>query len=109
MSKLVTAAGTLRTEAIAQKGKGEEKTIISRWIDEITTAVAEGNVRDIDNRPGPTISARLYAMVGIAAYEAWQTTESLHNSTIKLENYSPLNPNKITDRKQKNFLNNLIS
>ena len=109
MSKLVTAAGTLRTEAIAQKGKGEEKTIISRWIDEITTAVAEGNVRDIDNRPGPTISARLYAMVGAAAYEAWQTTESLHNSTIKLENYSPLNPNKITDRKQKNFLNNLIS
>ena len=80
MAQLITAPGTLRTEAIAENG--ETKSIISKWIDAITTEVARGNVKTIGGNTGPTISARLYSLVGTAAYEAFQSTQSNGKSTV---------------------------
>jgi len=80
MASLVTNPGTLRTEAVA--GPNENKTIISMWIDAITTEVSNGNVKTVDGLTGPTISARLYSMIGTAAYEAWQSTEENNKSSV---------------------------
>ena len=82
MAQLITAAGTLRTEAIAEGS--ESKTIVSKWIDAITTEVANGNVKSEGGLTGPTVSARLYSMIGTAAYEAWQLTDSQSKSSIGL-------------------------
>ena len=84
MASLITNSRTLRTEAIA--GNNETKTVISRWIDAITSEVSNGNVKTVDGLTGPTISARLYSMVGTAAYEAWQSTEHNNESTLKIKN-----------------------
>ena len=80
MATLTTSPGTLRTEALPSKG--ESKTIISQWIDAITTEVSNGNVKTHEGFTGPTISARLYSMVGTAAYEAWQSTEENNKSSV---------------------------
>ena len=80
MATLTTNPGTLRTEALPSKG--ESKTIISQWIDAITTEVSNGNVKTHEGFTGPTISARLYSMVGTAAYEAWQSTEENNKSSV---------------------------
>ena len=76
MANLATNSGTLRTEAIADKG--ENKSLISQWMDAITTEVAHGYVKTL-TATGPTISARLYSMVGTAAYEARRTTDEAAN------------------------------
>ena len=80
MATLTTNPGTLRTEALASKG--ESKTIITQWIDAITTEVSNGNVKTEERLTGPTISARLNSRVGTAAYEAWQSTEENNKSTV---------------------------
>ena len=100
MATLSTNPGTLRTEASAVKG--EDKTVISQWIDAITTEVANGNVKTIEGLTGPTISARLYSMVGTAAYEAWQATEKNNESTINTKD------SRAEDKGEK-FVENLIS
>ena len=83
MARLVTAPGTLRTEAVAEGS--ESKTIVSKWIDAITTEVANGNVKSEGGLTGPTVSARLYSMIGTAAYEAWQVTDRQSKSSIGLD------------------------
>ena len=100
MASLNTNPGTLRTEAIA--GKNEKKTVISKWIDAITTEVSNGNVKTEEGLTGPTISARLYSMVGTAAYEAWQATENKNESTIKTKDQR-------VEGENKKFVQNLIS
>ena len=100
MATLSTNPGTLRTEASA--GKGKDKTVISQWIDAITTEVANGHVKTIEGSTGPTISARLYSMVGTAAYEAWQATEKDNESTINTKG------SRVEDKGEK-FVENLIS
>ena len=80
MASLLTSPGTLRTQAVADPG--EQKTIISRWIDAITTEVASGNVKTVGGNRGPTISARFYSLVGTAAYEAFQATQKKVKSTV---------------------------
>ena len=82
MAILITAPGTLRTEALTEAN--ESKTIVSKWIDAITTEVANGNVKSEGGLTGPTVSARLYSMIGTAAYEAWQATDVQSKSSIGL-------------------------
>lgn len=100
MASLSTDPGTLRTKATS--GKGEKKTVISQWIDAITTEVSNGNVTTTEGLTGPTISARFYSMVGTAAYEAWQSTEKINESTINAKNSAINNISK-------EFTENLIS
>jgi hypothetical protein len=100
MATLTTNPGTLRTEAIA--GNNEKKTIISKWIDAITTEVSNGNVKTEEGLTGPTISARIYSMIGTAAYEAWQATENDNESTINTKGSR-------TNGNSKRFAENLIS
>lgn len=100
MATLTTNPGTLRTEALPSKG--ESKTIISLWIDAITSEVSKGNVKTVEGLTGPTISARLYSMVGTAAYEAWQSIEQKNQSTIGADDNA-------TTVENKEFLENLIS
>jgi len=100
MATLYTNSETLRTEALPNKN--ESKTIISQWIDAITTEVSKGNIRTPEGFTGPTISARFYSMVGTAAYEAWQATETSNQSTVGLKNQD-------TNLQNKNFVENLIT
>jgi hypothetical protein len=46
-----------------------------------TDAVTSGSVK-LDNRTGPTMSARFYGMLGSALYEAWQVFDSEAESSI---------------------------
>ena len=80
MSQLMTTPGTLRTEAIAEDG--EKKTIVSRWVDAITNEVAKGHVQTTDGLIGPTISARLYSMVGAAAHQAWRVGSNISQNLV---------------------------
>ena len=80
MSQLITSPGTLRTEAIAEDG--EKKTIVSRWVDAITSEVAKGHVQTTDGLIGPTISARLYSMVGAAAHQAWRVGSNISQNLV---------------------------
>lgn len=82
MPKLQVDKGSLRTTVIPQKG--ERKTFISSWVDEITNAVANGNVR-LDDQAGPTVSARFYSMAGTAMYEAYQLFDRGSDSSLDLD------------------------
>jgi Ca2+-binding RTX toxin-like protein len=51
------------------------------WVSAATDAVASGSVK-LDNRTGPTMSARFYGMLGSALYEAWQVFDGEASSSI---------------------------
>lgn len=51
------------------------------WVSAATDAVTSGSVK-LDNRTGPTMSARFYGMLGSALYEAWQVFDSETRSSI---------------------------
>jgi len=51
------------------------------WVSAATDAVTTGSVK-LDNRTGPTMSARFYGMLGSALYEAWQVFDSEAESSI---------------------------
>jgi Ca2+-binding RTX toxin-like protein len=51
------------------------------WVSAATDAVTSGSVK-LDNRTGPTMSARFYGMLGSALYEAWQVFDSEAKSSI---------------------------
>ena len=51
------------------------------WVSAATDAVTTGSVK-LDNRSGPTMSARFYGMLGSALYEAWQVFDSEAESSI---------------------------
>ena len=51
------------------------------WVSAATDAVTSGSVK-LDNRTGPTMSARFYGMLGSALYEAWQVFDSEARSSI---------------------------
>ena len=50
MATLTTNPGSLRTEALPSKG--ESKTVISQWIDAITSEVSKGNVKTVEGLTG---------------------------------------------------------
>ena len=86
---------------------GEEKTIISRWIDSVTTEVANGHVISREGFAGPTVAARFYSMIGTAAYEAWQITEFNSSSLVSMEEFHNI---WIIDLfRQESFVSDLIS
>jgi Ca2+-binding RTX toxin-like protein len=60
---------------------GDTTSTAWNWVSAATDAVISGNVR-LDNRPGPTMSARFYGMLGSALYEAWQVFDSEAESSI---------------------------
>jgi hypothetical protein len=51
------------------------------WVSAATEAVSSGDVK-LDNRIGPTIGARYYAMLGTALYEAWQVFDQQARSSL---------------------------
>lgn len=51
------------------------------WVSAASDAVATDSVK-LDNRSGPTVSARFYGMLGSALYEAWQVFDSEAKSSI---------------------------
>jgi hypothetical protein len=51
------------------------------WASAATEAVSSGSVK-LDNRIGPTIGARFYAMFGTALYEAWQLFDRQARSSL---------------------------
>jgi Ca2+-binding RTX toxin-like protein len=51
------------------------------WVSAATDAVTTGSVK-LDNRTGPTMSARFYGMLGSALYEAWQVFDAEAESSI---------------------------
>lgn len=105
MAQLVTSPGTLRTRVVPDNG--EEKTIISRWIDSVTTEVANGHVISREGFAGPTVAARFYSMIGTAAYEAWQITEFNSSSLVSMEEFHNI---WIIDLfRQESFVSDLIS
>jgi hypothetical protein len=51
------------------------------WVSAATETVSSGSVK-LDNRIGPTIGARFYAMLGTALYEAWQVFDQQARSSL---------------------------
>jgi Ca2+-binding RTX toxin-like protein len=58
------------------------------WVSAATDAVATDSVK-LDNRTGPTVSARFYGMLGSALYEAWQVFDSEAESSIASPSAQP--------------------
>jgi|GEM_PF-5997265 len=58
------------------------------WVSAATDAVTSGSVK-LDNRTGPTMSARFYGMLGSALYEAWQVFDAEAKSSIASPSAQP--------------------
>jgi Ca2+-binding RTX toxin-like protein len=68
---------------------GDTTSTAWNWVSAATDAVTAGSVR-LDNRTGPTMSARFYGMLGTALYEAWQVFDSEAKSSIATPSSSEL-------------------
>lgn len=60
---------------------GDAPTVAWHWLTAATDAVSASSVK-LDQRAGPTIAARFYAMLGTALYEAWQVFDRRARSTL---------------------------
>jgi membrane-associated phospholipid phosphatase len=64
---------------------GPTPSVAWGWVSAATEAVSSGSVK-LDDRIGPTIGARFYAMLGTAIYEAWQLFDRQASSSLSPQN-----------------------